>query len=121
MSSLNFFHSCNCRDYMALDGAADWIPALVPEAAILYSVNYSVNNTIDADVALTVKYQNSRTPSAVTIDTWTLPAATGQNTGFVHLVPPNGPALEAGSLVSLLNDGSGQAGEYLWATFAFRQ
>lgn len=121
MSSLNFFHSCNCRDYMALDNDADWIPALVPEAAILYSVNYLVNNTIGADVDLTVKYQNSHTPSAVTIETWTLPAATGQNTGFVRLVPPNGPALEAGSLVSLLNDGAGRANESLWATFVFRQ
>ena len=121
MSSLNFFHSCNCRDYMALDDDADWIPALVPEAAILYSVNYSVNNTLDADVDLTVRYQNSLTPSAVTIETWTLPAATGQNTGFVRLVPPNGPALEAGSLVSLWNDGAGQADESLWATFVFRQ
>lgn len=106
---------------MALDDAANWIPSLVPEAAILYSVNYSVNTTLDADVDLTVKYQNSRTPSAVTIDTWTLPAATGAKTGFVHLVPPNGPALEAGSLVSLLNDGAGQSNEYLWATFVFRQ
>ena len=121
MSSLNFFHSCNCREAMALDDDADWIPVLVPEAAILYSVNYSVNNTLDADVDLTVKYQNSLTPSAVTIETWTLPAATGQNTGFVRLVPPNGPALEAGSLVSLLNDGAGQADESLWATFVFRQ
>lgn len=121
MSSLNFFHSCNCREAMALDDDADWIPVLVPEAAILYSVNYSVNNTLDADVDLTVKYQNSRTPSAVTIETWTLPAATGQNTGFVRLVPPNGPALEAGSLVSLWNDGAGQADESLWATFVFRQ
>ena len=106
---------------MALDDDANWIPALVPEAAILYSVNYIVNNTIDADVDLTVRYENTRTPSPVTIDTWTIPAATASHTGFVHLVPPNGPALEAGSLVSLLNDGSGQAGEYLWATFAFRQ
>ena len=121
MSSLNFYHSCNCREAMALDDDADWIPVLVPEAAILYSVNYSVNNTLDADVDLTVKYQNSRTPSAVTIETWTLPAATGQNTGFVRLVPPNGPALEAGSLVSLRNDGAGQADESLWATFVFRQ
>ena len=121
MSSLNFYHSCNCREAMALDDDADWIPVLVPEAAILYSVNYSVNNTLDADVDLTVKYQNSRTPSAVTIDTWTLPAATGAKTGFVHLVPPNGPALEAGSLVSLWNDGAGQADESLWATFVFRQ
>ena len=121
MSSLNFYHSCNCRDYMVLDDDASWIPALVPEAAILYSVNYIVNNTLDADVALTVRYENTRTPSPVIIDTWTIPAATGAKTGFVHLVPPNGPALEAGSLVSLVNDGAGQASEYLWATFVFRQ
>ncbi len=121
MSSLNFYHSCNCRDTMALDDDANWIPALVPEAAILYSVNYIVNNTIDADVDLTVRYENTRTPSPVTIDTWTIPAATASHTGFVHLVPPNGPALEAGSLVSLLNDGAGQANESLWATFVFRQ
>jgi hypothetical protein len=106
---------------MVLDDDADWIPALVPEAAILYSVNYLVNNTMAGDVDLTVQYQNSRTPSAVTIDTWTLPAATSAKTGFVHLVPPNGPALEAGSLVTLVNDSSGQADEYLWATFVFRQ
>ena len=121
MSSLNFYHSCNCRDAMALDDAANWIPVLVPEAAILYSVNYIINNTLDADVDLTVKYQNSLTPSAVTIETWTLPAATGSYNGSVHLVPPNGPALEAGSLVSLVNDGAGQADESLWATFVFRQ
>ena len=106
---------------MILDDAANWIPALVPEAAILYSVNYLVNNTMAGDVDLTVQYQNSLTPSAVTIETWTIPAATGAKTGFVHLVPPNGPALEAGSLVSLVNDSSGQADEYLWATFVFRQ
>jgi hypothetical protein len=106
---------------MVLDDDASWIPALVPEAAILYSVNYLVNNTMAGDVDLTVQYQNSLTPSAVTIDTWTLPAATSAKTGFVHLVPPNGPALEAGSLVTLVNDSSGQADEYLWATFVFRQ
>ena len=121
MSSLNFYHSCNCRDAMALDDDSNWIPALVPEAAILYSVNYLVNNTMAGDVDLTVQYQNSLTPSAVTIDTWTIPAATASHTGSVHLVPPNGPALEAGSLVSLLNDGAGQADESLWATFVFRQ
>ena len=121
MSSLNFFHSCNCRDTIRLDNDSDWIPAIVPEAAILYSVNYIINNTIDADVDLTVKYQNSRTPSPVIIETWTLPAATGSYNGFVHLVPPNGPALEAGSLVTLVNDGAGQADESLWATFVFRQ